>query len=119
MSVLIHPTAVVEPGAELGIDVSVGPYTVIGPDVRVGDRTRIGAQVVLDGADRAAHGFGARSDRLQPQGEHDGAWGEDHAVHPRDPTRRPPAGRSPAPRVGSGAMSAVRNLRFRSSRVTW
>jgi len=49
MSVLIHPTAVVEPGAELGIDVSVGPYTVIGPDVRVGDRTRIGAQVVLDG----------------------------------------------------------------------
>ncbi len=49
MSVKIHPTAVIEPGAELGVDVCVGPYTVIGPCVRVGDRTRIGAQVVLDG----------------------------------------------------------------------
>lgn len=49
MTVKIHPTAVIEPGAELGVDVSVGPYTVIGPCVRVGDRTRIGAQVVLDG----------------------------------------------------------------------
>jgi UDP-N-acetylglucosamine acyltransferase len=49
MTVNIHPTAVIEPGAELGVDVRVGPYTVIGPRVKVGDRTRIGAHVVLDG----------------------------------------------------------------------
>lgn len=49
MTVKIHPTAVIETGAQLGVDVCVGPYTVIGPRVSVGDRTRIGAQVVLDG----------------------------------------------------------------------
>ena len=49
MTVNIHPPAVIEPGAELGVDVRVGPYTVIGPRVKVGDRTRIGAHVVLDG----------------------------------------------------------------------
>lgn len=49
MSQAIHPTAVLQPGCELGVDVEIGPYTVVGPNVRVGDRTRIGAQVVLDG----------------------------------------------------------------------
>lgn len=49
MATEIHRTAVVAPGAELGIGVAVGPYTVIGPAVRVGDRTRIGPQVVIDG----------------------------------------------------------------------
>lgn len=45
----IHPTAVIDPGAELGEDVEVGPYSVVGAEVRVGDRTRIGSQVVIDG----------------------------------------------------------------------
>jgi len=45
----IHPTAVIADGAELGVDVSIGPYTVVGPDVKIGDRTRVGPQVVLDG----------------------------------------------------------------------
>ena len=49
MATEIHSTAVVSPGAELGVDVSVGPYTVIGPRVRIGDGTRIGPQVVIDG----------------------------------------------------------------------
>jgi len=49
MTTKIHPTAVVNPGAQLGTEVEVGPYTVIGPDVIVGDRTKIGAQVVIDG----------------------------------------------------------------------
>lgn len=43
----IHPTAVIDPGAELGSEVSVGPYAVIGAGCRVGDRTRIGAHVTL------------------------------------------------------------------------
>jgi UDP-N-acetylglucosamine acyltransferase len=49
MSTQIHPTAVVDPGAELGEDVSIGHYTILGPNVRIGDRTRIGPQVVIDG----------------------------------------------------------------------
>ncbi|MFT5285820.1 MAG: UDP-N-acetylglucosamine acyltransferase [Planctomycetota bacterium] len=49
MAPQIHPTAVVHSGAELGVDIEIGPYTVVGPKVRVGDRTRIGAQVVIDG----------------------------------------------------------------------
>lgn len=49
MATSIHPTAVIAEGAELGVDVSVGPYSVIGPNVRVGDGTSIGPQVVIDG----------------------------------------------------------------------
>jgi UDP-N-acetylglucosamine acyltransferase len=48
----IHTTAVIEPGAELGRDVEIGPYCVIGPAVMIGDRTRIGPQVVIDGVTR-------------------------------------------------------------------
>lgn len=50
MATEIHPTAVVQPGAELGAEVEIGPYTMVGPKVRIGDRTRIGPQVVIDGS---------------------------------------------------------------------
>lgn len=46
---LIHPTAVIDPGAELDSSVSVGPYTVIGPHVKVGKGTTIGAHCVIEG----------------------------------------------------------------------
>lgn len=49
MSVRIHPTAIVDPKARLGTDVSVGPGTLIGPDVVLGDRTRVDAHVLLTG----------------------------------------------------------------------
>jgi UDP-N-acetylglucosamine acyltransferase len=49
MSTSIHPTAVVDPRAELAAGVEVGPYAVIGPEVRIGPDCRIGAHVVLDG----------------------------------------------------------------------
>jgi UDP-N-acetylglucosamine acyltransferase len=45
----IHPTAVVDPGAELAADVQVGPHAVIGPHVRIGPGTRIGAHCVIEG----------------------------------------------------------------------
>ena len=45
----IHPTALVDPKAELADGVSVGPYTVIGPQVRIGADTRIGAHCVIEG----------------------------------------------------------------------
>lgn len=46
---MIHPTALIDPKAELAPDVEVGPYTVIGPNVRVDSGTRIGAHVVIQG----------------------------------------------------------------------
>ena len=45
----IHPSAIVHEGAQLGVDVEIGPYSIIGPGVKIGDRTRIMPQVFLDG----------------------------------------------------------------------
>jgi UDP-N-acetylglucosamine acyltransferase len=45
----IHPTAIVDPRAELDATVHVGPYAVIGPDVRVGAGTTIGAHCMIEG----------------------------------------------------------------------
>jgi UDP-N-acetylglucosamine acyltransferase len=45
----IHPTALVDPKAELDRGVSVGPYTVIGPHVKIGADTRIGPHCVIEG----------------------------------------------------------------------
>ncbi len=45
----IHPTAVVEQGAELGADVEIGPYCILGPEVRLGDRCRLDSMVRIDG----------------------------------------------------------------------
>ena len=43
----IHPTAIIDPSAELAGDVEIGPYTIVEPDVRVGAGSRIGAHVTL------------------------------------------------------------------------
>lgn len=45
----IHPTAVIEQGAELGADVKIGPYCVIGPNVKLGDRVELKSHVAVDG----------------------------------------------------------------------
>jgi len=45
---VIHPTALVDGGAQLGRDVEVGPYAVIGPKVTIGDGTRVAAHAVID-----------------------------------------------------------------------
>ncbi len=46
---LIHPTALVDPLAQLDSSVSVGPYAVIGPHVRIGAGTSVGAHCVIEG----------------------------------------------------------------------
>ena len=43
----IHPSAVIDPGAELGRDVTVGPFTFVDRDVRIGDGCRIGPHVTI------------------------------------------------------------------------
>ena len=48
-SVKIHPTAIVDPDAELGEGVEVGPYSIISATVKIGDRTTVGAHAVIEG----------------------------------------------------------------------
>ena len=45
----IHPTAVVEKGAQLDSSVVVGPYAVIGPHVKIGAGTTVGPHCVIEG----------------------------------------------------------------------
>jgi UDP-N-acetylglucosamine acyltransferase len=49
MASAIHPTAVIDSGAQLDPSVTVGPYSVIGPNVKVGAGTTIGAHCVIEG----------------------------------------------------------------------
>jgi UDP-N-acetylglucosamine acyltransferase len=44
----IHPTALIDPSAELAPGVVVGAYSVIGPNVKVGARTRIASHVLIE-----------------------------------------------------------------------
>ena len=43
----IHPTAIIDPSAKLGKDVSVGPYAVIDADTVIGDGCIIGAHATI------------------------------------------------------------------------
>jgi len=45
----IHPTAIVDPKAELADDVEIQPYAIIGPHVQIGRGTIIGSHCVVDG----------------------------------------------------------------------
>ena len=45
----IHPTAVVDPRAEVADDVEVGPYAIVGPAVRIAEGTRLLSHVVISG----------------------------------------------------------------------
>ena len=45
----IHPTAIIEDGAKIGNNVSIGAYSVIGPNVEIGDNVKIHSHVSIDG----------------------------------------------------------------------
>lgn len=49
---MIHPTAIIHPGAQLGANVSIAPYAVIGEHVCIGDGTTVGAHTVISGHTR-------------------------------------------------------------------
>ena len=46
---LIHPSAVIEDGAVLGSNVSVGPFAYIGSQVKIGDNTTVASHAVIEG----------------------------------------------------------------------
>ena len=60
---LIHPTALVDPKAQLGEGTRVGPYAIIGPEVVLGEECEVRAHAVLDGSLRMGSnnqvGYGA------------------------------------------------------------
>ena len=45
----IHPTAIIEPGAQLGDNVTIGPYTIVRANVSIGEGTTIGPHCVIEG----------------------------------------------------------------------
>ena len=45
----IHPTAIIDSGAEIADGVTIGPYSVIGDGVRIGAGTEIASHVVIKG----------------------------------------------------------------------
>jgi len=47
--VAIHPTAIVDPDADVSREAEVGPYCIIGSGVAIGARTRLIAHVYLEG----------------------------------------------------------------------
>jgi UDP-N-acetylglucosamine acyltransferase len=80
----IHPTAVVDPAAELGDDVSIGPFCVVGPEARLGDGVRLDAYASVLGRTTV----GART-RLHP-----------HACVGGEPQDRVPDGEPQALEIG-------------------
>lgn len=53
---MIDSTAIIDPSAKLGANVSVGAYSIIGPNVEIGDDSWIGPHVVIRGPTRIGRG---------------------------------------------------------------
>ena len=45
----IHPTALIDPSAQVAADATIGAFTLIGPHVTIGARSVIGSHCVIDG----------------------------------------------------------------------
>lgn len=70
---MIHPQAIVDPGAKIGKNVHIGPFSVIGPGVEIGDDTWVGPHVVINGPTRIGrnnkiHQFSSLGDAPQHLG---------------------------------------------------
>ncbi len=74
---MIHPTAIVDPGAEIHADARIGPYCVIGADVVIGADTELQHHVTLMGPTKIGRGnfffacasIGQKSQDLKYAGE--------------------------------------------------
>mgnify|MGYP001414373149 CR=1 FL=1 len=70
---IIHPSAIIDSSANLGLNVKVGPYSVIGADVQIGDNCTIGSHVNIKGPtsigqDCRIHAFSSIGDDPQHKG---------------------------------------------------
>jgi UDP-N-acetylglucosamine acyltransferase len=50
MSLFVHETAMLSPGAEVGEDCYIGPFCIVGPEVKLARGVRLDSHVVVDGA---------------------------------------------------------------------
>lgn len=69
-SVTIHPTAIVDPAAQIGAGTTIGAYSIIGPNVVLGTDNVVGPHVVIEGITRIGNGnrvFQFASVGAQPQ----------------------------------------------------
>lgn len=69
-SVTIHPTAIVDPAAQIGAGTTIGAYSIIGPNVVLGSDNVVGPHVVIEGITRIGNGnrvFQFASVGAQPQ----------------------------------------------------
>jgi len=58
MNQIIHPTAIIDPKAQIGNNVEIGPFSIIGPKVILQDGVKVSSNVVIDG--RTTIGKGCR-----------------------------------------------------------
>ena len=58
---MIHPSAIVDPAAELADGVEIGPFSIIGAGVRIDSGTVVGPHVVIEGPTRIG-----RDNRIYP-----------------------------------------------------
>ena len=52
----IHPTAVIEDGATLGVGCHIGPYSIVGKNAVLGDKVSLKSHVVVDGRTQIGDG---------------------------------------------------------------
>src|SRR2546428_929936 len=45
----VHPTAIIDAGAQIGADVEIGAFSIIGPDATIGEKTIVQSHVVIEG----------------------------------------------------------------------
>jgi UDP-N-acetylglucosamine acyltransferase len=45
----MHPTALVDPAAQLGASTEIGPFSIIGPRAVIGEKTMVQSHVVIEG----------------------------------------------------------------------
>jgi len=110
---MIHPTAIIDPGATLGEGVEVGAYAVIGPRVTLGDGCRIGAHAIVESHARIGGGtrvysfasIGAPPQDLKYRGEE--TWveiGEECTIREYATVNRGTVPGGGVTRVGNGVL---------------
>jgi UDP-N-acetylglucosamine acyltransferase len=112
VSVTVHPSAIVEAGACLGVDVAIGPGAIIGPHVTLGDRTRVDSHALVTGWTRVGqdshvhHGavLGTAPQDLKYSGEESYLELGDHVVVREFVTANLASGAGTTTRIGSHSM---------------
>ncbi len=110
---MIHPTAIIDPAAELGTDVTVGPYAIVGPKVTIGEGCAIGPHAVIEshvrmGKGNRIHSFasvGAVPQDLKYRGEE--TWveiGDGNIIREFATVNRGTVGGGGVTRIGNNTM---------------